>query len=56
VKKYDSIIGRAMIANKASIGILEKLGMKFEKEFEAHGGKCKQYRISKEMFLKRKNE
>lgn len=39
------IIGRAMKENVASIQVLRKVGMKFEKEFEAHGGKCVQYAI-----------
>jgi ribosomal-protein-alanine N-acetyltransferase len=40
------IIGRAMEENSASIRVLEKVGMRFEKEFEAHGGKCVQYAIN----------
>lgn len=44
------IIGRAMKDNKASIRILEKIGMTFEKKFEAHGGECLQY------FSTKKNE
>jgi RimJ/RimL family protein N-acetyltransferase len=41
------IIGRAMQENVASIRVLEKTGMTFEKEFEAHGGICVQYCIYK---------
>ena len=41
------IIGRAMQENVASIGVLKKTGMTFEKEFEAHGGVCVQYCIYK---------
>ena len=43
--KLDKIIGRAMEENKASISVLKKVGMSFEKEFEAHGGICVQYCI-----------
>jgi len=38
--KLSKIIGRAMKENKASIRVLEKTGMRFEKEFDAPGGKC----------------
>ena len=38
--KLAKIIGRAMKENRASIRVLEKAGMLFEKEFDAHGGKC----------------
>jgi [ribosomal protein S5]-alanine N-acetyltransferase len=41
--KLDRIIGRAMQGNQASINVLKKTGMIFEKEFEAHGGICVQY-------------
>jgi len=37
------IIGRAMKENTASIHVLEKIGMTFEKEFEAHGASCVKY-------------
>ena len=45
--KLDKIVGRAMRENRASINILKKIGMTFEKEFEAHGGVCVQYCINK---------
>jgi ribosomal-protein-alanine N-acetyltransferase len=45
--KLDRIIGRAMQENQASINVLKKTGMIFEKEFEAHGGICVQYCINK---------
>jgi [ribosomal protein S5]-alanine N-acetyltransferase len=45
--KLDKIIGRAMQENIASIKVLKKVGMMFEKEFEAHGGICVQYCINK---------
>jgi ribosomal-protein-alanine N-acetyltransferase len=45
--KLDKIVGRAMQENKASINVLKKVGMTFEKEFEAHGGICVQYSITK---------
>jgi ribosomal-protein-alanine N-acetyltransferase len=41
------IIGRAMIKNHSSIRVLTKIGMKFEKEFEAHGEKSVQCCITK---------
>jgi len=37
------IIGRVMKDNKASIHVLEKIGMTFEKKFAAHGGESLQY-------------
>lgn len=37
------IIGRAMRENIPSIKVLKKIGMVFEKEFEAHGATCVQY-------------
>jgi [ribosomal protein S5]-alanine N-acetyltransferase len=37
------IIGRAMQENRASVKVLVKTGMRFEKEFDAHGGKCVQF-------------
>jgi len=43
--KIEKIIGRAMRENIASINVLKKTGMVFEKEFEAHGGICVQYCI-----------
>ena len=45
--KIERIIGRAMQENIASINVLKKTGMVFEREFEAHGGICVQYCIHK---------
>ena len=45
--KIEKIIGRAMEDNTASIRVLKKTGMVFEKTFEAHGGICVQYCIHK---------
>ena len=45
--KIEKIVGRAMQENTASIKVLKKVGMIFEKEFEAHGGVCVQYCIHK---------
>jgi RimJ/RimL family protein N-acetyltransferase len=45
--EIDKIIGRAMQENIASINVLKKIGMVFEKEFESHGGICIQYCIHK---------
>nr|WP_255534583.1 GNAT family N-acetyltransferase [Chryseolinea lacunae] len=41
--RLRKIIGRAMKENRASIRVLEKIGMTFEKEFEAHGASCVKY-------------
>lgn len=41
-----SIIGRAMADNKASIRVLEKIGLQFEKPFDFHGGPGVIYRIN----------
>lgn len=43
--RLKSIIGRAMAANTASISVLEKIGMRFERPFEFHGGPGVIYRI-----------
>ncbi len=40
------IIGRAVKENKASIAVLQGVGMKFEKNFTAHGSLCEQYSIT----------
>ena len=42
------VIGRAMKENPASIRVLQKAGMRFENEFEAHGEKCVQYCITQQ--------
>ncbi len=39
----DKIIGRAMKENQASVRVLVKTGMRFEKDFDAHGSKCVQF-------------
>lgn len=43
----ESVIGRAMAANTASIKVLEKCGMNYEKPFDFHGGPGVVYRIVK---------
>jgi len=43
--KLKRIIGRALKVNTASIRVLEKAGMKYEREFEAHGSKAVLYSI-----------
>lgn len=45
--KLKRIIGRALTQNKASINVLKKIGMIFEKEFEAHGSTAVLYSITK---------
>ena len=49
----DTIVGRAMHANKGSIRVLEKIGMSFVKEveFELHAGVL--YRVSRDEYQKR---
>ena len=37
--KISEIIGRAMLENKASIRVLEKIGLKYEREFNFEGHK-----------------
>ena len=44
--RLNSIIGRAMADNAASIRVLEKIGMRFEQTFDFHGGPGVIYRIS----------
>jgi len=41
--RLNRIIGRAMTENTASVRVLQKIGMTFESEFDAHGGKCVKY-------------
>jgi len=43
----EKIIGRAIHENKASINILQKIGMTFEKKFNAHDEICDQYKMTK---------
>ncbi len=44
--KLQTIVGRALIENIASIKVLEKIGMKYWKETICHGNrKCVYYRI-----------
>lgn len=48
--RLQTLVGRAMKENTASIKVLEKLGMSFEKEFDfyrGHAGLC--YRIDKNL-------
>lgn len=46
-----SIVGRAMADNIASIKVLEKLGLVFEKEFDFDGHRGVVYRIDKESLI-----
>ncbi len=43
----ESVIARADKENKASIRVMNKLGFKYEKDFEDHGSICEQHRIDK---------
>lgn len=47
----QKIIGRAMAANTASIKVLEKIGLSFEKNFDFDGHSGVVYRIKKEEYL-----
>jgi [ribosomal protein S5]-alanine N-acetyltransferase len=49
--KLDKVVGRAMIENIASIKVLEKVGMKFKKEFDFDGYKGVIYSISRQHFF-----
>ncbi|MFN8144987.1 MAG: GNAT family N-acetyltransferase [Bacteroidia bacterium] len=51
----ERIVGRAVKENINSIHILQKLGMTYEKEFEAHGYLCVQYVLDKKMWITGKN-
>jgi len=44
----DRIVGRAMKENAASLRVLEKLGMRFRKEFDEEGAGWCQYEIAHE--------
>lgn len=46
--KLKSIVGRAMAKNIASIKVLEKLGLKYEREFDFHEHQGLIYRIDNE--------
>lgn len=46
-----SIIGRAMAENTASIKVLEKLGLVFEKEFDFENQKGLMYRINRKVSI-----
>lgn len=48
--KLEKIVGRAMKANTASLHVLEKLGMTFEKEFEEDGASWVQMKIVRDEF------
>lgn len=55
----ERIIGRVVNENIASVNVLEKLGMKFEKEFEEHGYLCSQYALTRQEWVdlgKQKNK
>jgi len=44
------IVGRVVQENISSLNVLKKLGMKFEKKFEAHGYQCEQYFLEGQMW------
>jgi RimJ/RimL family protein N-acetyltransferase len=45
----DRIVGRAMKENAASLRVLEKLGMRFQKEFDEEGAVWVQYQIARQL-------
>lgn len=47
----DSVIARAVKENTASIQVMKKLGLEFEKDFDDHGGICEQHRIDKYSYV-----
>lgn len=47
------IVARAAIANVNSIKVLEKIGMRFEKEAEEHGDSIYKYRLSNSQYKAR---
>jgi ribosomal-protein-alanine N-acetyltransferase len=51
VYNLGRIVARAMRANTASHRVIQKLGMRFEKEFSEHGEVWYQYEITREEFL-----
>ena len=52
-KKLERIVAVAYPENKGSWGIMEKLGMKFEKNEEHYGALCVFYAITRDEFLER---
>jgi len=47
----DSIIARAAKANIASLKVMQKLGLDYEREFEEHGNIFEQHRIDKYNYM-----
>jgi len=47
ILKLNKIIGRSAIENTDSVKVLEKIGMKFEKEDVGHCGKIFKYKLDK---------
>ncbi|MBP6514648.1 MAG: GNAT family N-acetyltransferase [Steroidobacteraceae bacterium] len=50
-RRLDVIVARAMHANGASIGVMKKLGMTWEKDFVESGLELCQYRVTRERYL-----
>jgi ribosomal-protein-alanine N-acetyltransferase len=48
--QLKEIVGRAAIENTNSIKVLEKVGLKFEKEGVEHGDKIYKYRLTKSQY------
>ena len=49
--KIERIVGRAMSVNTASINVLKKVGMSFEKQWKENGSIVEQYSITREKWL-----
>ena len=47
----ETIVGRAMAENRASIKVLEKIGLKYEKEFDFDSHKGLIYKINKHQYF-----
>jgi ribosomal-protein-alanine N-acetyltransferase len=54
-KKIEKIIGRALTDNKASIRVLEKVGMSFEKNIVMHNAPAAVYSISKSQWEEKRS-
>ena len=46
----SDVYKRQVQENISSLNVLKKLGMKFEKKFEAHGYQCEQYFLEGQMW------
>jgi [ribosomal protein S5]-alanine N-acetyltransferase len=49
--KLDVIVGRAAIENVNSVKVLQKIGMRFEKQDVEHGDRIYKYRLTRSQYL-----